>query len=135
VRDKYVVDFAKKTNDLYSIVARKRIKAGQRDVSYKNKTCILDYGCIVSRKGHVYRMMVDIDTGLHVKVVGSQETVSSSLVNLVCGERMGHQIVKAIGQAMAIPWMWLVLGVVIGILGGYMIGQFLPMPLPGGGTP
>lgn len=126
VKDKFLVYFVKEINGIDTYVGKRALSKEKSEVAFKKKTYILDYSKVVYRYKNKVILIQEIDGPQRsLNDPNRKEVVSPELIDVIVRQRMGAQIVQGLNTGMNVPWLWLVVGALIGTPMGWILGQFL----------
>jgi hypothetical protein len=131
-KDRYFINYARKINGIYTVIQRRRIRPGTKQVSFKKKTYLIDWSKVVMRRGRNYTILIDIDASQietdnqdsQVTVKTTEDNVSKKLVDVILTESIGTQFVMAMTSG-NLAWLQIVVGAAIGIPVGIITGQYV----------
>jgi hypothetical protein len=124
MRDRYLIYFCRKEQGEYSVLAKKRLKVAQKEVSFKKQAFVLDYERIMLRRGRTHILAVDVAGG-QIAPVGAKDSVSSAFVQAVMIDKLGSQFVSGLASGLGKAWLDIVIGLCIGLPIGIIVGQYV----------
>jgi len=113
-----------------TVVSRQFIKNDSQTVIFKNKVYVIDFDKPSYRVKNIFCYLVDIDQGqLHYEKTAKM--IVPQLVHLILKRSIVKQLVTNLEkQPFAQSLILLILGIALGLAGGYILGNVLPLAPP-----
>ena len=113
-----------------TVISRQFVKDDSQTVTFKNKVYTVDFNKPSYRVKNIFCYLVDIDEGqLHFEKTGKM--VAPQLLHLILTRSIVKQLVTSLEkQPFAQTLLFLILGVLLGLAGGYILGNILPINPP-----
>lgn len=125
--DKYKVQFVRMMSGVPTIVSTRRIKKFQTEVSIKRSSFAIDFNHPSYRKKNTYYYLFDIEKGQ--MFYGSIDSkIMAEIVHLVVTKSGIRQLVTSVEKKkMGDILLYVILSIIVGLMGGYILGNILPM--------
>ena len=136
IKDKYIVWFMKNTGTWYQRVGKRKIGPSTTQTQFKGERSYdIDTGKPSFRGrsltgGYFLAYLIDIDTGQLVKFEDTKRRnpMNPKLFDSFCHDEALRQLATALeGSGINGAIVLYVIMIIVGLMGGYMLGQFLPM--------
>lgn len=128
--EKRKVFYVKKIGNVYNVFKRHTIGTNKvkREATIGEHTFNFDMGKPAYRNRNKSFYFVDVDEGQIALNTKENPEISAKLLQATLKEEVGKQLVAGLDSN---PFMgnvlMLIIGIIIGLLGGYILGQFIPM--------
>ena len=126
-KDRRRILFVRLQSGILTVLKKKNIMGSTKMVSFLKNTFDIDTGKPAFRSKNTFYYLVDIQKG-QLWFESSEPPISPSIIHKVLKESTVSQLVSGLDtRGMMGSILYLIIGIAIGALGGYIIGNLAPM--------
>jgi hypothetical protein len=119
-KEKYVVFFGDKVNGTFNFIAKKNVKKGASEITYKKEKFVLDSNVVVYRRKNVSIYMMDLG-GTQLKSTYSEFSLSNDIIDNILRRRIGVQFFNGMSAGISIAWLQILIGLGMGVPIGMVV--------------
>lgn len=126
-KKKYIAVFLIKDQNSYSIEKKKRFNPSNKEITFRNKTYIINPSISTFSKGLKKFFLIDINiTSGHLLFrKGKESVITPEIIDMIISKKIIHQLTSNLTDtAIKMNIMMIIIGAVIGGLIGWIAGGF-----------